>query len=340
MSLNLFSLKRYNTFGLDVFCHAFIEVTSVPELIECCQLLQQQREHFLILGGGSNLLLLEDYLGSIIHLAIKGIEVTEDTEFYYLSVAAGENWHGLVKFCLSRDIAGLENMALIPGTVGAAPIQNIGAYGLEFAAVCDWVEYLELAECNIKKLHADACEFGYRESIFKQQLRNSAVITRVGIKLPKSWRPILSYGPLRHLPVDSVTPQQIYDTVCQVRQQKLPDPSLLGNVGSCFKNPVIDANTYQRLVALYPDIVAYELPDGMLKIAAAWLIDKAGLKGQRFGEVMVHEEQPLVLVNLGRASGAEVVQALTTIRARVQQLFGILMEPEPRTYGAHGERGI
>jgi UDP-N-acetylmuramate dehydrogenase len=340
MSHNPFSLKSYNTFGLNVSCKAFIDVTSITELIQCCQLLQQQGKPFLILGGGSNVLLLEDYLGTVIHIAIKGIDVTEDTAYYYLSVAAGESWHGLVQFCLSQGIAGLENMALIPGTVGAAPIQNVGAYGLEFAAACDWVEYLELPECRITRLRADACEFGYRESIFKQQLRNTAIITRVGIKLPKAWKPILNYGPLKHLPVDSVTPQQIYDIVCQVRQQKLPDPAVLGNVGSCFKNPVIDTDTYQHLAARYPDIVAYELPDGKLKIAAAWLIDRADLKGQTFGEVMVHEGQPLVLVNLGRAKGADVVQALKAVRAKVHQVFGIVMEPEPRTYGAYGERGI
>ncbi|MFQ6372959.1 UDP-N-acetylmuramate dehydrogenase [Shewanella sp. YIC-542] len=340
MSATHISLKPFNTFGLDAACQTLVEANSVSELLQYCLAFQKRQTPFIVLGGGSNLLLLENYQGAVIRIQLKGISVHEDSSFYYLTVAAGESWHGLVKYCLSHHMAGLENMALIPGTVGAAPIQNIGAYGLEFADVCEWVEYLELPGGDIKRLAASACEFDYRESIFKGELRDKAVITQVGLKLAKAWQPRLNYGPLQHLATDSVSPQQIFDAVCDVRRRKLPDPKVLGNVGSCFKNPIVSAAQYAQLHSEHGDIAAHPLPSGEVKIAAAWLIDKAGLKGKRFGGVGVHDGQPLVLVNHGDATGTDVALAVQSIRARVQSLFGIVLALEPRTYGAQGERRI
>lgn len=295
----------------------------------------------LILGGGSNLLLLEDYQGAVIQIATKGIDVCEDQEHFHLKVAAGENWHDLVCETLKLGMPGLENMALIPGTVGAAPIQNIGAYGIELCQLCDWVEYLDLQTGALTRLEAADCDFGYRESIFKNRLKGKAVITSVGLKLPKAWQPKLSYGPLQSLAEETeVTATMIFERVCQVRQEKLPDPVVLGNAGSFFKNPVVAAADYLKLAERFPDLVGYAQQDGTVKLAAGWLIDKVGLKGFQMGAAAVHDKQALVLVNKGGAKGKDVANLAREIIRQVQARFGVELQPEPRIFAATGERSL
>ncbi|MGI2261685.1 UDP-N-acetylmuramate dehydrogenase [Shewanella sp. GXUN23E] len=331
------SLKPFNTFGLDQRCTELIEAHSRDVLIDASLAAYADEKPMLVLGGGSNLVLTDDFGGTVIRVMTKGIELAETDNAYRLSVEAGENWHELVEYCLKHDMPGLENMALIPGTVGAAPIQNIGAYGIELCQVCEWVEYLDLSTGDVHRLNNQACLFGYRDSIFKGELRDKSVILAVGLILSKAWQPNLSYGPLSEFVSETVTPAEIFDKVCEVRRSKLPDPQVLGNAGSFFKNPVVSAAEYTRLASEFPGIVGYAQADGSVKLAAGWLIDKAGLKGYQQHGVGVHQQQALVLVNLGSATGSSVCALARHVISKVFAKFGVMLEPEPRVIGRNGE---
>ncbi|MCL1152406.1 UDP-N-acetylmuramate dehydrogenase [Shewanella ulleungensis] len=333
----LTSLAPLNTFGLQQYCSSLVRVVSKSELIDVCTDLYSKQLPMLILGGGSNLVFTTDYRGTVVNIATKGITMAMDTDYYYVSVQAGENWHDLVEFCLANQINGLENMALIPGTVGAAPIQNIGAYGVEFNRFCHAIEFLRLDSNDLQVFSNEQCHFSYRESIFKQELKNLAVVTEVTLKLPKQWQPVLDYGPLQNMDPQTVTAKQIFDCVCQVRQSKLPDPKVLGNVGSFFKNPIVTCNEFIELRVEFPTIVAYEQVDGQYKLAAGWLIEQAGLKGFRLGDAAVHQNQALVLVNMGSATGEEVCQLARHIIDVVFNKFAVTLQPEPRIIGPDGE---
>lgn len=333
-------LNGVNTLGLKHYCKQLILLETKEQLITLCCRFYQSAKPFLVLGGGSNLVFTEDFQGSVLQINSKGVKVSESKDYFYLEVEAGENWHDLVTETLKQGIFGLENLALIPGIVGAAPIQNIGAYGCEFAQFCDWVEYVDLASGKLIRLSSEQCYFGYRDSIFKQELKGSAVITSVGLKLAKNWQPCLRYGPLQNLDTHSVTAQMIFDRVCAVRMEKLPDPAKLGNVGSFFKNPIVNKSVYERLKLLYPDIVAYGVSDTDMKLAAGWLIDQAGLKGFSVGKAAIHEKQALVIVNLGGATGEDVCQLALSVIDKVYQLFGVKLEAEPRIINATGEGSL
>lgn len=334
------SLKTYNTFGIDYACSELISVDTKKELIRICSMLFSERKPFLVLGGGSNILLTENYLGTVVQLCSKGIVCHEDDEFYYLSVEAGEGWHELVEYCLAHSMPGLENLALIPGTVGAAPIQNIGAYGVEFMEVCDWVEFVDLRDGRITRYKRDECQFGYRESIFKGALKEISVITSVGIKLAKKWQPNLSYGPLKRYKKTEATPKEIFDCICKTRSEKLPDPKLIGNAGSFFKNPIISSSKYLQLIEKFPSLVGYPLSDGSVKLAAGWLIDNAGLKGFSVGDAAVHEQQALVLINLGQATGEDILKLALKVIEIIKIKFDVTLEAEPRVIGAYGEKEL
>jgi UDP-N-acetylmuramate dehydrogenase len=335
----LHSLKAYNTFAIEQGCISMIHANSKESLIKICYDLYQGNMPFMILGGGSNVLFTEDYLGTVVHVVTKGIEIKEDGDSYLVTVEAGENWHELVKHCLQLGIAGLENLALIPGTVGAAPIQNIGAYGVEFVDVCDWVEYLDLTDGKLKRLNAVECGFAYRDSIFKGELNGLAVISTVGFRLNKVWQPKLSYGPLQQLDSTTVTALQVFDCICETRISKLPDPKLLGNAGSFFKNPIITSKLFQTLKEMYPDIVGYPVDSG-IKLAAGWLIDHAGLKGFSIGNASVHGQQALVLINTGGATGDDVTRLARYIIKKISTQFFVDLEAEPRVIGAYGEKEL
>lgn len=331
------SLQPWNTFNLNARA-AQISVINDRETL--CQLWQESRvaqQPVLILGEGSNVLFLEDFSGHVLINRIQGIEISETEENWHLHIGAGENWHQLVEHTLKTGIAGLENLALIPGCAGSAPIQNIGAYGIEFNRVCEYVDIVELSTGNTMRMSSAECEFGYRDSIFKHRYQEGYAIVAVGLILAKKWTPILSYGDLTKLDPASVTPQHVFDAVCHMRRSKLPDPKVTGNAGSFFKNPVIDAEKAQALLQHYPSMPHYPQADGSMKLAAGWLIDQCHLKGLREGGAMVHQQQALVLINVEDATGNDVVRLAHEVRTQVGNKFDIWLEPEVRFICATGE---
>ncbi|WP_432464291.1 UDP-N-acetylmuramate dehydrogenase [Agarivorans sp. QJM3NY_33] len=330
------SLKHLNSFGLELKADYLFELEQVQQLPALFEWVKAKQLSWLIIGSGSNLLLTEDFKGLVILNRLRGVQVEDNAQAIQLTVAAGEDWQHLVQWTISQGLPGLENLALIPGTAGAAPVQNIGAYGLEFADCCHAVSYFSFDDFSVQRLTAAECEFGYRDSIFKRRLKNQGLITEVELSLAKAWRASIHYAGLDRL-APSASAQQVFDTVCQLRKAKLPNPTLLGNAGSFFKNPVIAQEQVDSLVNQYPKLVHYPAAGGQRKLAAGWLIDHLGLKGYRIGDAAVHQEQALVLVNHGHASAAQLLSLCQYIRNQVWQAFGIVLEPEVRFIGADGE---
>lgn len=332
------SLKSYNSFGLEVYAKYFSVFTDVPSLAE---LLETGRHHFteersrrlLVLGGGSNVLLTGDFNGLVVKNNIPGIRKTaEDDQHVYVTVGAGENWHETVMHCIDKGWGGLENLALIPGNTGASPMQNIGAYGVE---IKDHFYQLEAWDIEDKKaviFTAAECEFGYRESVFKGRLKNRFVITSVSFRLDKKPAFHISYGAIREelekQGAQELSIRAIANAVISIRRSKLPDPAIIGNAGSFFKNPEIPMEQYDQLKAAYPDIVGYPLPGDMVKLAAGWLIEKAGWKGYREGDAGCHAKQALVLVNYGNAKGNEILHLADKISDSVREKFGVHLQKE------------
>ncbi len=332
-----YSLTPFHTFHLAANASKIVEFSSAEQLLNEWQTAVNNHQPVLILGQGSNVIFLDDFDGCVFINKLKGITHHEDEQFHYLHVQGGENWHELVKWTLANNIAGLENLALIPGVAGSAPIQNIGAYGVEFERVCDFVEVLNLRTGEIFRLTKQECQFGYRESVFKHQYKDEFAILSVGIKLTKAWQPVLSYGSLTQFDPQSVTPQQVFDEVCAVRSAKLPNPDEFGNAGSFFKNPVIDAAKFAQIQTAYPNIPNYPQANGTVKLAAGWLIDQCELKGFQVGGAAVHEKQALVLINKQAAAGSDVVALAKEVRRRVREKFGVELHPEVRFMGKNGE---
>jgi UDP-N-acetylmuramate dehydrogenase len=327
------SLRAHNTFGFDARARWYCEIESPEQFGAALRDPRVAGLPHLVLGGGSNLVFTRDFEGVVMRVALAGKRVVrEDDQAWYVEAAAGERWHDFVAWTLDHGLPGLENLALIPGTVGAAPVQNIGAYGLEmaerFASLCA----VELATGELHEFDAGQCRFGYRDSFFKQEGRGRFAITSVTFRLPKAWAPRADYADVaRALAVADapVSPQAIFDAVVAVRRAKLPDPAALGNAGSFFKNPVVDAPTFEALREREPHIVSYRQSDGRVKLAAGWLIDQCGWKGRAMGAAAVHERQALVLVNRGGATGAQVLALAQAIQADVRKRFGVELEPEP-----------
>lgn len=334
-----FDLHSYNTFGLMATADWGMAFNSLEQLQAIIQDQRWANMPRLVLGGGSNVLFTADYAGLVLLNRLQGIAIEECDTGWCLQVAAGESWPGLVEETLRRQIPGLENLALIPGTVGAAPVQNIGAYGVELCQYCCHVDALELASGTVVRIPAAECGFGYRESHFKHQWRHSHIIIGVGLFLPKAWQPQIGYGPLRELG-DNPSAVQIYQAVCRVRREKLPQPEEFGNAGSFFKNPTVTPDIAARLARHYPSMPQFPQSDGRVKLAAGWLIDQAGLKGYTVGRASVHQQQALVLINLGGASAQDVIQLATTVRERVLTQFAIELEPEVRFIGRTGDTSL
>ncbi|HEY1997747.1 UDP-N-acetylmuramate dehydrogenase [Paraburkholderia sp.] len=331
-----YPLQAHNTFGFDVRAQLACQIEHEEQLREALRDARVAGLPRLVLGGGSNVVLTGDFNGVVLLIALRGRRlVREDAEAWYVEAAAGENWHAFVAWTLEQEMPGLENLALIPGTVGAAPIQNIGAYGLEMCERFASLRAFELATGEVIELDAQACRFGYRDSFFKREGRDRFVITSVTFRLPKAWVPRASYADIaRELAAEghgdtSPSAQAIFDAVVAVRQAKLPDPLQVGNAGSFFKNPVIDAAQFDALRQREPEVVSYRQPDGAVKLAAGWLIDRCGWKGRAIGAAAVHERQALVLVNRGGASGAEVLALAQAIQHDVRERFGVELEREP-----------
>lgn len=325
------SLKPYNTFGLDIPAKSLMVLTDTRQLAELASL----PEPLLVLGGGSNVLFSEPYQGTVVLNRLKGIRVVEDEAGYHLHVAAGESWPELVDWTLAQNMPGLENLALIPGTVGAAPIQNIGAYGVELSAICRYVEYFDRLSGETHRLPSELCAFGYRHSIFKAELKDRALITAVGFHLPRNWLPVLSYAPLNSL--SSPSPMEVAELVKATRRSKLPDPAQWGNAGSFFKNPTLSSDAYQQLQQQFADIPGHRVPGQGVKVPAAWLIDQLGWKGKCQDGAAVHHLQPLVLINKSVSSPAALLSLARAVRASVKRNFRITLEPEVRLLGSYGE---
>ncbi|TRX55230.1 UDP-N-acetylmuramate dehydrogenase [Thalassomonas sp. M1454] len=333
MSQASLSLKSLNSFAINAKAQEIVTLTDLAQLEQFTKTLPKQ---FYILGGGSNSLFINDYQGTIICPDFKGIKLTETSDSYLLDVASGEDWHELVQYCLNNNIAGLENLALIPGNCGAAPIQNIGAYGIEFADVCDYVKWFDFTTGKVQVLSKQDCQFAYRNSIFKGALKNKGLVIAIGIKLNKKWQPLLNYAGLNELG-NTPTPKQVFEQVVAIRQAKLPDPKQLPNAGSFFKNPVVNAALFENIKQQYPQLISYPLANGDIKLAAGWLIQECGLKGKTIGGAAVHKLQALVLVNVDNASGEDVIALAKFVQRSVFKKFGVNLEPEVRLIANCGE---
>ena len=325
------SLKNLNSFGIDALARYFAVFSSADELADLIEWAGGRRR--LVLGGGSNILLTGDIDGIVLQNAIRGIDqVDEDEEHVYVRAGAGENWAGFVDYCIGRDWAGLENLSLIPGSVGAAPIQNIGAYGVELESVFLELDAWSIVERKVRTFTLGDCEFGYRDSVFKRQSRDQFVILSVLLRLRK--RPIFhtAYGAIREelerMGVKELGIRAISQAVIAIRRSKLPDPAQIGNAGSFFKNPTVPDEQFSRLQSTFPGIVGHPIVLGSTKLAAGWLIEQCGWKGYRRGDAGVHERQALVLVNYGNAKGAEISRLGEEIAASVRDKFGVTLERE------------
>jgi UDP-N-acetylmuramate dehydrogenase len=327
-----YSLKKYNTFGIAATAKYFACFSSENELVELLRNDLCKTEPLFILGGGSNILLTQDFEGLVLANTIKGMEVlAEDNHSSTIEVGAGEVWHDFVLWSIEKNLSGIENLALIPGLVGASPMQNIGAYGLEVKDVITTVHFTEIGSGNSKILSNEDCNFGYRDSIFKHELKEKVVITKVIFKLSKTPLNKTTYGvieeELKNLNLDP-SPKNISTAVINIRSRKLPDPKILGNSGSFFKNPIIKTTQFENLKREFPEMVGYTISETKTKIAAGWLIDNAGLKGYRKADAGVHKNQALVLVNYGNATGLEIINLAKEIQEKIKDKYGISITPE------------
>tara|TARA_R110002126_G_scaffold18462_8_gene70722 strand:- start:3620 stop:4633 length:1014 start_codon:yes stop_codon:yes gene_type:complete len=326
------SLKPYNTFGIDVTAKHFVSASNIDDLKQILSL--KEHPNKLILGGGSNMLLTKDFNGLVVHINLKGIEIiSENDNTVIVKANAGENWHEFVLWCINNGFGGIENLSLIPGNVGTAPIQNIGAYGVELKDVFESCEALSLETKSLRSFSKSECNFGYRNSIFKQEAKGQFIITNVNFKLSKqNYNLSINYGAitsqLELMKVNNPTIQDISKAVISIRESKLPNPKEIGNSGSFFKNPVISKTLFNTLLENFKDIPSYPISEDKVKVPAGWLIEKAGFKGKRFDDYGVHKNQALVLVNYGNARGTDILNLSKLIQKTVERIFGIFIEAE------------
>jgi UDP-N-acetylmuramate dehydrogenase len=332
------SLRPYNTFGLDVNAGTLALINSTDDLDEVYQSGRFRGQKKLVLGGGSNVLFTRGFTGVVAKIEIKGVDVfSEEEEEVMIRVGAGENWHQFVLWCIEKGYGGVENLSLIPGTVGAAPMQNIGAYGVELKEVFHSLEAYEIESAKTVTFFKEDCKFGYRYSVFKGELKDKYVITSVTFKLSKNPTFNVSYGDLASM-VSSIsdgvpTLKTVSQAVINIRQSKLPDPIDIGNAGSFFKNPVIEKAHFEALEAQFEHIKSYPVSKEEVKVPAGWLIEQAGWKGYRYGEIGVHERQALVLVNFGNGRGKDILNLSKEIQQSIQAKFGIELEREVNVVG-------
>ncbi len=330
-----YPLQALNTFGIAARADFFAELDALADLPDLLATPQAQQGPVVWLGGGSNLLLTGDVAGLVVRMALKGIRLLkEEHDSVIVEAAAGENWHSFVRHTLEAGWYGLENLSLIPGTVGASPVQNIGAYGVEVKDCIEEVVTAELDHGGRERILTNAeCRFGYRDSVFKHEAAGRLLVTAVRFKLSRTPRLITAYGDidgeLSRMGISHPTPLDVSAAVMRIRSSKLPDPAKLGNAGSFFKNPIVDSDVAEALLQRYPKLVNYPAGAGKTKLAAGWMIDQAGLKGYRDGDAAVHERQALVLVNHGSASGADIVRLAEHIRSVVRERYGVELECEP-----------
>ena len=327
------TLKPFNTFGIDCFARYFCSVSSKSELVQALDFGKKNQLQFLFLGGGSNLLISKNFDGLVIKIENKGIEVVGKTDKKTkIKVSAGENWHNLVNQSLESSWFGLENLSLIPGNVGASPMQNIGAYGIEVKDLITNVEFYNIELNEWQNFNPTQCQFGYRESIFKHELKGKAIIWSVTFSLSLIPDAKIEYGDIKSVltrkQISNPGPKDVSDAVIEIRQSKLPDPKVLGNAGSFFKNPVVKEEIVQKIRQQFPDVPAYKTRDFLFKIPAGWLIEQAGWKGKLMGNHGVHKNQALVLVNYGGATGKEIFELSEMIICDVKSKFDVDLERE------------
>lgn len=334
---NCTQLKLLNTFSVQAQANYIVTAYNEFSLLKLWNRYNDSEGSVLILGEGSNILFLGNYEGTVLLNRIKGIFVTENKTEWKLHVGAGEKWNELVMYTINRNMPGLENLACIPGSVGAAPIQNLGAYGVELSQVCEYVDVLDLDQGNKVRLLCCDCNFQYRDSIFKNNLYKYAIIF-VGLKLKKIWRPVLHHSALMNLNAYHLTPRQILNMIILIRNKKLPNPSINGNAGSFFKNPIVDIEFAYTLLKQYSNMPHYFLENGKIKLLAGWLIEQCKLKGYILGEASVYCKQALILINTRqRATGIEIAKLACYIRNVVANKFNIYLQPEVRFIGKNGE---
>lgn len=329
-----FPLQNHNSFNVKAICPTIYFPKSIKDLE---QLPDLSMSSFYILGDGSNTLFVDHEAPIIIKPQFKGINIYETPDRFTVKVGAAENWHELVCTCLAHGIFGLENLALIPGSVGAAPVQNIGAYGVDFSDFCTQITWYEFSSKIVKKISAAQCKFAYRDSIFKQELQNKGLIVEVELSFAKAWQPNLSYAGISELD-QNTSAKELMETVIRLRQSKLPDPDILPNAGSFFKNPLISTEQFARIQKSYPNIPFYLQSRDLVKLAAGWLIEHVGLKGYCVNGVGVHEHQALVLVNYESERGGDIAKLAKYVQQKVLEKFDILIFPEVRMVTKHGEQ--
>lgn len=327
------SLQPYNTFGVDARAAYLVRVGSVADLAELLADARWRSAPRFVLGGGSNVLLTRDFDGLVMLMAIPGVAVVrQDDAATQVRIGAGEDWHRSVEQLLAQGLPGLENLALIPGSAGAAPIQNIGAYGVELAERFAAAEAWDTATGERVTLTSEACRFGYRDSVFKHE-PGRYIVLAITLALPRTWQAVAGYAELmaelRTRGIENPQPRDIFDAVVAIRRRKLPDPAVVGNAGSFFKNPIVPRAQRDALRERYPSLVSYDIGGARCKLAAGWLIEAAGLKGAARGAAAVYEKQALVLVNRGGATGAQILALSQQVQQQVQQRFGVALEPEP-----------
>jgi UDP-N-acetylmuramate dehydrogenase len=330
---NDFSLKPYNTFGLNYNCAAFIEVEFAEEIYSINKMFELNKAEHLIIGQGSNILFTKDFDGIVIHPIFDNFSVkSQDHNFLYLEVEAGKNWNELVRYTVGKNLGGIENLVSIPGLAGAAPIQNIGAYGQEIKDVIEFIHFFDFNDNIFKVFNNQQCRFDYRNSIFKQELKNKIFITSIEMKLKKNPTPVIDYGNVKDelikSGIENPTVNEVCNIIANIRKNKLPSPMEIGNAGSFFKNPIVSNSKFEELKKSYPNIPFFEVSDKLVKIPAAWLIEKIGFKGKTIGNVGTYKNQPLVIVNFGNASGNEILDFANEIRSKIFTEFGIELETE------------
>ncbi|GAA5520403.1 UDP-N-acetylmuramate dehydrogenase [Aliifodinibius salicampi] len=326
-------LRPYNTLDIPARARLFASITSVEELQQLLQESPVDTDDMLVLGGGSNILFAGDFPGMVLQIAIKGKKIVEeDDSFVWLEIGGGENWHQTVRYAIDKGWGGIENLSLIPGTVGAAPIQNIGAYGAELADVFERLEAVNIASAEVRTFSKEECEFGYRDSIFKRALKGKFAITKIVLKLSKRPEINSSYGAiqseLERRNINEPTIRDISDIVISIRNDKLPNPEALGNAGSFFKNPIVEAEKFEKLKQSYPQIPGYEISENEIKVPAGWLIEEAGWKGKKIGNTGTYRQQALVIVNHGGATAEEILNLAAKIQESVREKFEIDLVPE------------
>lgn len=326
-------LLKLNTFGVDVKAKYFTSINTINELIEVTKTNVFKDLELLILGGGSNILFTKDFDGLVILNNIKGKEIIEQNQqSIFLKIGAGENWHELVMYCVDNGWGGIENLSLIPGNTGTAPMQNIGAYGVEIKETFVELEALEISSGKIVKFNNSDCEFGYRESVFKNKMKNQYIILNITLELKKNPVLNINYGDVKAIlesqNIKNPDIKEVSNAIISIRQSKLPDPKKIGNSGSFFKNPIVSLNLLELIKKKYPNVVNYEINENEFKIAAGWLIERAGWKGKKFNNYGIHEKQALVLVNYGLANGMEIFELSEKIILDIKDKFGITLERE------------